>query len=45
MTSTVAGIVERDKHLLYNVAILVGPDGELVGKYRKTTPRGEIEAD
>lgn len=41
----VAGIVERDKHLLYNVAILVGPDGELVGKYRKTTlPRGEIEA-
>lgn len=41
----VAGIVERDQHLLYNVAILLGPDGELVGKYRKTTlPRGEIEA-
>jgi predicted amidohydrolase len=41
----VAGIVERDQHLIYNVAVLVGPDGQLVGKYRKTTlPRGEIEA-
>ncbi len=40
----VAGLVERDKHLIYNVAVLVGPDGEVVGKYRKTTlPRGEIE--
>ncbi|MDB4678855.1 carbon-nitrogen hydrolase family protein [Rhodopirellula sp.] len=41
----VAGLVERDQHLLYNVAVLMGPDGNLVGKYRKTTlPRGEIEA-
>lgn len=41
----VAGLVERDGHLLYNVAVLIGPDGNVVGKYRKTTlPRGEIEA-
>jgi predicted amidohydrolase len=40
----VAGLVERDKHLLYNTAVLVGPDGKLAGKYRKVTlPRGEIE--
>ena len=40
----VAGLVERDEHLIYNVAELLGPDGKVVGKYRKTTlPRGEIE--
>lgn len=40
----VAGILERDAHLVYNVAVLLGPDGSLVGKYRKVTlPRGEIE--
>ena len=40
----VVGLVERDKHLLYNVAALVGPDGKLVGKYRKVClPRGETE--
>ncbi len=40
----VAGLVERDAHLIYNVAVLIGPDGKLVGKYRKVTlPRGEIE--
>ncbi len=40
----VAGLVERDRHLLYNVAVLLGPDGNVVGKYRKVTlPRGEIE--
>lgn len=40
----VAGLVERDRHLIYNVAVLVGPNGKLVGKYRKVTlPRGEIE--
>lgn len=40
----VAGLLERDQHLLYNTAALVGPSGELVGKYRKVTlPRGEIE--
>ena len=32
-------------HLVYNVAVLIGPDGKLVGKYRKVClPRGEIEA-
>lgn len=41
----VAGITERDEHLIYNTAILLGPDGRLIGKYRKVTlPRGEIEA-
>jgi predicted amidohydrolase len=41
----VAGLVERAGHLLYNVAALLGPDGRLVGKYRKVClPRGEVEA-
>ena len=40
----VAGLLERDKHLVYNVAVLLGPDGNIVGKYRKVClPRGEIE--
>lgn len=40
----VSGLLERDRHLVYNVAVLSGPDGKIVGKYRKTTlPRGEIE--
>lgn len=40
----VAGLLERDRHLIYNVAVLIGPDGEVVGKYRKVClPRGEIE--
>jgi predicted amidohydrolase len=41
----VAGLVERERHLIYNTAVLVGPDGTLIGKYRKVTlPRTEIEA-
>jgi predicted amidohydrolase len=41
----VAGLVERDGHLVYNTAVLIGPDGKLIGRYRKVTlPRGEIEA-
>jgi len=41
----VAGLVERDGHLIYNTAVLLGPDGVLIGKYRKVTlPRTEIEA-
>jgi predicted amidohydrolase len=41
----VAGLVERDHHLVYNVAALLGPDGKLAGKYRKVClPRGEVEA-
>jgi predicted amidohydrolase len=39
----VVGLVERDRHLIYNTAVLIGPDGGLVGKYRKVTlPRTEI---
>ena len=41
----VVGLVERDKHLIYNTAALIGPDGKLIGKYRKVAlPRTEIEA-
>jgi len=40
----VAGLMERDGALVYNVAVLLGPDGAIAGKYRKTClPRGEIE--
>lgn len=40
----VAGLIERDQHLIYNVAVLLGPDGKVAGKYRKVClPRGEIE--
>lgn len=40
----VVGLLERDRHLIYNVAVLIGPDGEIIGKYRKVAlPRGEIE--
>ena len=40
----VAGLVERDQNLLYNVAVLLDPEGRLLGKYRKVClPRGEIE--
>jgi predicted amidohydrolase len=39
----VAGLLERDRHLVYNVAVLLAPDGTLAGKYRKVAlPRGEI---
>ncbi len=40
----VVPVVEREKHLIYNTAALVGPDGEMIGKYRKVTlPRGECD--
>jgi len=40
----VAGLLERDGHVVYNTAALLGPDGKLAGKYRKVTlPDGEIE--
>ncbi|NUM53577.1 MAG: carbon-nitrogen hydrolase family protein [Candidatus Hydrogenedentes bacterium] len=40
----VAGLVERDGHLVYNTSALIGPDGEVVGKYRKVTlPRPEVD--
>jgi len=39
----VAGLLERDGHLVYNVAVLIGPDGKVAGKYRKVClPRSEI---
>lgn len=41
----VAGLVERAGHLCYNVAVLLGPDGKVAGKYRKVClPRSEISA-
>jgi predicted amidohydrolase len=40
----VAGLLERDQHLVYNVAVLLGPEGNILGKYRKVClPRSEIE--
>ncbi len=40
----VPGLVERDGPLIYNVAVLIGPDGNVAGKYRKVClPRSEIE--
>ncbi len=40
----VVGLVERDRHLIYNTAALIGSDGKIIGKYRKVTlPRTEIE--
>ena len=39
----VVGLYERSAHLVYNVAVLIGPDGKVVGKYRKVClPREEI---
>jgi predicted amidohydrolase len=41
----VVGLYERDRHLVYNVAVLIGPDGRIMGKYRKVClPRDEIAA-
>ena len=41
----VAGLIERDQHRIFNVAVLIGPDGTVVGKYRKVAlPRSEIDA-
>jgi predicted amidohydrolase len=40
----VVGLVERDAPLMYNTAVLIGPDGAIIGKYRKVAlPRTEIE--
>ena len=41
----VVGLVERARHLVFNAGVLIGPDGKLIGQYRKVTlPRTEIEA-
>ena len=38
------GLPERDGHEVYNVSVMMGPDGEIAGKYRKVTlPREEIQ--
>jgi len=38
----VAGLLERDGHLVYNVAVLLAADGSVAGKYRKVClPRSE----
>ena len=40
----VAGLLERSGHQVFNVAVLIGPSGKVVGKYRKVClPRGESE--
>ncbi len=39
----VFSINERDRHLIYNTAVLIAPDGSVTGKYRKAAlPRDEI---
>ncbi len=41
----VVSLYERLGKLVYNTAILVGPDGRLIGKYRKVClPHSEVEA-
>lgn len=40
----VVGLLERAEALVYNVAVLIGPDGTVAGKYRKVCiPREEIK--
>jgi predicted amidohydrolase len=40
----VVGLYERSGHLVYNVAVLIGPDGKVIGVYRKVTlPTGEAD--
>lgn len=40
----VPGLIERDGPIIYNVAVLIGPDGKIIGKYRKVClTDGEVE--
>lgn len=40
----VAGVYERHEPAVYNVSVLIGRDGQLIGKYRKVClPREEID--
>ncbi len=40
----VVGLLEKSGRLIYNVAVLIGPNGEVAGKYRKTClPRSEAD--
>lgn len=42
-THIVFSMYERDGPLVYNAAVLIGPDGRLLGKYRKVClPRDEL---
>jgi len=37
-------LYEREGHLVYNTAVLISPEGNLLGKYRKVClPHGEVE--
>lgn len=39
----VLSLYERDGHLIYNTGVLIGPEGQLIGKYRKVClPHGEV---
>ncbi len=41
----VLSLHERDGHRIYNTAVLIGPDGALIGKYRKVClPHAEVES-
>jgi predicted amidohydrolase len=41
----VVSLYERDGRVVYNVAVLIGPDGRVIGTYRKVClPHSEIEA-
>ncbi|MBY0230028.1 MAG: carbon-nitrogen hydrolase family protein, partial [Gemmataceae bacterium] len=41
----VVGLYEKDGLAVFNVAVLIGPDGKVIGKYRKVClPHSEIEA-
>ena len=41
----VVSLYERDGKAVYNAAVLLGPDGKLIGKYRKVClPHSEIES-
>lgn len=40
----VVGLLEKNGPLVHNVAVLIGPEGKIEGKYRKVClPRGEVE--
>jgi predicted amidohydrolase len=41
----VVSLYERDGKVVYNACVLLGPDGKLIGKYRKVClPHSEVEA-